>query len=676
MKKLLFILVAVMLVFAFAACDDEMDKNPENPSSSEDDVLGEDISATNERKEVSKDGYENASEVVLSNDGVTVDGKSADESNGVVVGGEIIYYHDMEEYPSGNKYGNGDESDKHTEEEAAQYTLVTITKPGEYFIRGELKGQLAIDLGDEAEKDPDAKVTLIFGGADITCDIAPAVIFYNVYECDALDKDPTKDVDTSNAGANVIIADGSVSNINGANVAKIYKDNGEEKKLHKYDGAFYSKMSMNIDGGDEDIGVLNINGKNEGLDSELHLTLNGGIININSADDGINTNEDGISVTTVNGGKINIVGGTGSEGDGIDSNGWLVINGGEIYSSANGKSGDGGLDADNGIYINGGKVFAVGSRNDSVNEDSEQLFVTLEFNTDVAANSSIEFVDADGKGVSGVNDRACRSIIISDESFEEGKEYSLYVNGILQEYSSNVNIKNAIGQGISEIFNFAGEKPEMPEDDKNSYEAPKELEAWLESEKDIPDEIRTWIEKMADVSEKFGKGMGFVDGITSQEQPQEPPKDENEIGNEKEPFDNFFELEDDETDRTVFVVTKEKPSFYGVSDSVKGTGKEEATFTVNGKTRLEDIYAGDGAEISSIECSKDVPKEQIKLTLIYSGRDENINVSRSCLLSEGYEKVNSLFEELSAGDYRLIIEITEDNEQYRGIQYFNFDVVK
>ena len=86
--------------------------------------------------------------------------------------------------------------------------------------------------------------------------MAPAVIFYNVYECGSADTETAvKDVDTSAAGANVLIADGTVNNITGSYVARIYKPDSVElsedgtevvdsKKLHKYDGAFYSKMSM------------------------------------------------------------------------------------------------------------------------------------------------------------------------------------------------------------------------------------------------------------------------------------------------------------------------------------------------------------------------------------------------------------------------------------------------
>lgn len=110
---------------------------------------------------------------------------------------------------------------------------------------------------------------------------------------------------------------------------------------------------MNVSGGNKGNGILNIKAENEGLDSELHLTINGGIINITAGNDGINTNEDNVSVTTVNGGTLNILcdGGTG-QGDGIDSNGWLIINGGTVIAQACSTGGDAGIDSDKGIYIN------------------------------------------------------------------------------------------------------------------------------------------------------------------------------------------------------------------------------------------------------------------------------------------------------------------------------------
>ena len=273
--------------------------------------------------------------IQLSDNGITVDGEkaSSDDTDAVYVAHDIVFYLEGQ----GIAYGEGTEEDAHSQAEADAHTVVHISQPGTYVLSGTLSaGQVAVDLGEDAEEDPDAVVTLILNGVDITCSVAPAVIFYNVYECGSADAESAvKDVDTSAAGANVILADGTVNNIAGSYVARIYKpdsvelsEDGSEvvdsKKLHKYDGAFYSKMSMNVDGEAEGTGVLNIFAENEGLDSELHLTVNGGVINILSGNDGINTNEDGVSVTTVNGGTMTIeVDGATGAGDGIDSHGWL-----------------------------------------------------------------------------------------------------------------------------------------------------------------------------------------------------------------------------------------------------------------------------------------------------------------------------------------------------------------
>lgn len=328
--------------------------------------------------------------IQLSDNGITVDGEkaSSDDTDAVYVAHDIVFYLEGQ----GIAYGEGTEEDAHSQAEADAHTVVHISQPGTYVLSGTLSaGQVAVDLGEDAEEDPDAVVTLILNGVDITCSVAPAVIFYNVYECGSADAETAvKDVDTSAAGANVILADGTVNNIAGSYVARIYKpdsvelsEDGSEvvdsKKLHKYDGAFYSKMSMNVDGEAEGTGVLNIFAENEGLDSELHLTVNGGVINILSGNDGINTNEDGVSVTTVNGGMMTIeVDGATGEGDGIDSNGWLVINGGTVIAAACGDSQDAGIDSDMGIYINGGTVVASGNMYDRI-EDGGQNYVVFSF---------------------------------------------------------------------------------------------------------------------------------------------------------------------------------------------------------------------------------------------------------------------------------------------------------
>ena len=371
-------------------------------------------------------------------------------------------------------YGEGTKEDEHSQKEADAHTVVHITKPGKYVLSGALSlGQIAVDLGEDAKEDPEAVVTLVLNGVDITCEVAPAVIFYDVYEPfhDVKEKEATKDVDTSEAGANILIADDTQNNIQGSYVAKIYKscelnEAGTEivdsKKLHKYDGAFYSKRTMNMNGGDKGNGILNIKAENEGLNSELHLTINGGVINITSGNDGINTNEDNISVTTMNGGSLNIVcdGSTG-EGDGIDSNGWLVINGGTLTSQACATSMDAGIDSDKGIFINGGKVVATGNMFDHI-AGGEQTYAVFSFAS--KQNDTYVLKNADGKDVfEYAPTNAFTYLIVSGDEMAPG-DYTFWQGNTQLAASAVENMSGGM---------FQGKRPEMPEGEMPEGEWPE-----------------------------------------------------------------------------------------------------------------------------------------------------------------------------------------------------------
>ena len=380
----------------------------------------------------------------LSDSGITVDGQPAPESASAVwLSRDIVYYEDKTTYASGNPYGEGTAAERHSAAEAAEHTVVNITAPGLYRISGTLsKGQIRVDLGEDAFTDPTAKVTLVLDNADITCTVAPALLFLNVYECDNGWSTDTasSEVDTADAGANVILAQGSKNLVNGSHVAKIFKDAAGEKKLWKQDAAFYSYMSMNLYAEGDGSGCLDITADNEGLDSELHLTIHGGNINIRAGNDGINTNEDGVSVTTINGGNLHIIAGLGAEGDGIDSNGWLVINGGVVVSSAN-PAADAGLDSDLGSYVNGGIVLALGSSMDWAESDSEQVTMNLQFGGYKDSGDAIVVTDLQGTvvfaydpsadEVLGSNTRTYRGAVISCPNFAVGDSYAVYIGGEL-----------------------------------------------------------------------------------------------------------------------------------------------------------------------------------------------------------------------------------------------------
>ena len=375
--------------------------------------------------------FDTVTEITLSDDGMLMT-----DSDAVAITNDIIYYEDRETYDSGNPYGEGEAWQRHTAEEAAAHTVVNITKPGAYRVTGTLsKGQIRIDLGSDAYYDENAVVELILDNADITCTVAPAILFQNVYECDGnwSADDAKAEVDTSAAGANLIL-EGS-NTVSGSHVARIYKDKEGEKKLWKQDGAIYSYMSMNVYGP----GSLALTADNEGMDTELHLTVNGGDISIYSGNDGINTNEDGVSVTTINGGKVTIFAGLDKEGDGIDSNGYLVINGGTVISSAH-PAADAGLDSDMGSYIHGGTVIATGSTMDWAESDSEQVTMNLQFASQQKAGAKITISSTDGAELlsfdtSGQYARNFSGLILSHPSLTQGATYHVYVDGVQMAYT-------------------------------------------------------------------------------------------------------------------------------------------------------------------------------------------------------------------------------------------------
>ena len=382
--------------------------------------------------------FADATLITLSDEGITVEGNQ----EAVFTSNDIVYYEDKDAYESGNPYGDGESHEKHSAEEAAAHTVVNITQPGAYTLTGTLSaGQIRVDLGLDAYEDPNAVVELNLMGVDITCTVAPAILFQNVYECDGnwSEENAKPDVDTSAAGANLILDSGG-NRISGSHVAKIFKDKDGEKKLWKQDGAIYSYMSMNVFGP----GALELTADNEGMDTELHLTINGGDINIYSDNDGINTNEDNVSVTTINGGNIRILAGLGKEGDGIDSNGYLVINGGTVISMAN-PAADAGLDSDLGSFIHGGTVIALGSTMDWAESDSRQVTMNLQFAqyqtpgstitiTDVQDSPLFTFAPAEDP-VLKEHLRQYRGVIFSSPALQQGQTCHVYVDSVQMQYT-------------------------------------------------------------------------------------------------------------------------------------------------------------------------------------------------------------------------------------------------
>ena len=421
---------------------------------------------------INSEEYSGAYNLILDDEKSTIDGEilTSDPIKGVSIkaGENIVHYES--EYANVEGYGEStSQSEWHTKEECNKEKLVEITEPGTYIVSGKLNGQLSISIPDADENaDDNTKkeryAKLILKNVDITCNVAPALIFYKAYEIDETEYEDNEikieyndayNLDFTNAGARIIIADDSENTIKGSHVAKCYKytvNNDSSitvttKKRAKYDGAFYSKVSMFISAEKEGNGILNIIADNEGLDTEKHLLIEKGNIYISSNDDGINTNEEGGSVTLLKGGKIVINGGLGTEGDGIDSNGYLIINGGELISAGKPQA-DSGMDADLGIVINGGTSIAVGTTMDNASNKSTQLAMNLHFSSQVEKTKTLTIKDTNGKVLISFNPskagfinngeiRGYIGAIISHPDFKLNTTYYLYLDDSQLGYGGN-----------------------------------------------------------------------------------------------------------------------------------------------------------------------------------------------------------------------------------------------
>lgn len=234
----------------------------------------------------------------------------------------------------------------HSEDEASMNKVLHITKGGEYEISGSFNGQIRFECSEEE------KITVTFNNADINCTVAPGVVFASAYECGGEYSD---DFNIDDAGVRVILKGNNT--VSGNNIYRMLKNtyktdsDSVQKKVRKIDSPFYSYVSMIIEGD----GSLTVNSNFEGMGSEMHLSFLSGNVTINSVDDGINVNEDNVSVVSFLGSNVTINHKNGSEGDGVDSNGYIVVDGGTL--NINGVySPDNALDSEDGITYKSGTV--------------------------------------------------------------------------------------------------------------------------------------------------------------------------------------------------------------------------------------------------------------------------------------------------------------------------------
>lgn len=252
--------------------------------------------------------------------------------------------------------------------------------------------------------------------------------------------------------------------LNGATVTITAEDDGlkssnEEEADRGW--VYISESELTISAGDDgikaetdvtiDSGEVTILASYEGIEG-FNIILNGGVITINSEDDGINVT-DGYSASGSNAvetevrtagppvdevidGLLTLAGATvviNSVSDGLDSNGNVIMTGGLVIVNGPTTDREGAIDYNGTFTISGGTLIAVGSSGmaQAPVADSSQNSLLVNFDSIQEAGTRVTIVDdsTDLALISFVSEKTFQSIVYSSEELVTNNEYSIYTDG-------------------------------------------------------------------------------------------------------------------------------------------------------------------------------------------------------------------------------------------------------
>ena len=272
---------------------------------------------------------------------------------------------------------------------------ITIEDSGEYTLKGDFSNSVLINSSSD--------VTLILDNVTIQNDITATI------------------ANIGKGNLTIKLKDGTTNTLT---------DGGSSE----YDSCIYSVGSLTIEGN----GTLNVYGKQsegEGIATETNnITINGGTINIESNDDGINAGGDG-GLITINNGDIYIK----ANGDGIDSNQDLIINGGNIYTIGSANGGNAAIDTDKGYQINGGTVIAIGSdMMEKPESSSKQKSLTFNMNSSIKSGTNISTKNESDEIIATFEAKEdFKTLIFSSKDLSSGTYY-LYQNEEKTDFSATL----------------------------------------------------------------------------------------------------------------------------------------------------------------------------------------------------------------------------------------------
>ncbi|WP_314059857.1 carbohydrate-binding domain-containing protein [uncultured Vagococcus sp.] len=229
--------------------------------------------------------------------------------------------------------------------------------------------------------------------------------------------------------------------------------NSADDSIHTNGSLTIDQGEFNLKTGDDGIhadetlqinnGTITVVESYEGLEA-ADIMIEDGTISVTSSDDGLNAGggSDGTDgggfgkdnfgggdySITINGGMIFI----DSEGDGIDSNGTVTQTGGTALVSGPINGGNGALDYDGTYTISGGILVAAGSSGMAMlpSDSSSQASVGLYFDSSQKADQLINVADTDGNNIiSFAPNKSYQHVAISAPDIQKGSGYTLSVGG-------------------------------------------------------------------------------------------------------------------------------------------------------------------------------------------------------------------------------------------------------
>lgn len=174
----------------------------------------------------------------------------------------------------------------------------------------------------------------------------------------------------------------------------------------------------------------------EGIESKAIMTINGGVVECNTYDDGINAT----TSLVFNGGYVYS---HASNNDGIDSNGSITVNGGVVLASGT-NAPEEGFDCDNNQFVvNGGVLVGTGSANSSVTSSS-QPYATVSSVT-VSQGKYLTVKDSSGNVMFSYmcpNTVSSAKVLLSSSGFTTSSHTLMYgvtaVAGVTESYFNGV----------------------------------------------------------------------------------------------------------------------------------------------------------------------------------------------------------------------------------------------